>query len=105
MALLGPEGFAELGRLICARTALLADTLAAVPGVAVPERRGLFKEVVADVSGTGRDVASINAALLDRHDIFGGLAIDSTRAIFAVTECHAEADIARLGAALREVLA
>jgi len=105
MALLGPEGFAELGRLILARTALLADTLAAVPGVTVPVTRGLFKEVVADFAGTGRDVASINAALLDRHDIFGGIASDTHRAIFAVTECHSEADIARLGAALQAVLA
>ncbi|WP_439545864.1 hypothetical protein [Sandarakinorhabdus sp.] len=105
MALLGPAGFAELGRLILARTALLADTLAAVPGVTVPVTRGIFKEVVVDFAGTGRDVASINAALLDGHDILGGIAIDTHRALFAVTECHDEADIARLGAALAEVLA
>jgi glycine dehydrogenase subunit 1 len=105
MALLGPDGFAELGRLILARTALLADTLAGVPGVQVPVRRGLFKEVVVDFAGTGRDVASINATLLQSHDIFGGIAMNETWALFAVTECHSEADIARLGAALRDVLA
>lgn len=105
MALLGPQGFEELGRLILARTALLADTLAAVPGVRVPERRGLFKEVVADVSGTARTAAAINTALLDRHGIFGGIAIDAHHILFATTECHSEADIARLGAALKEVLA
>lgn len=105
MALLGPQGFAELGRLILARTALLADTLAKVPGVRVAETRGLFKEVVADVSATPHSAAAINAALLDRHGIFGGIAIDQSRILFATTECHSEADIARLGAALTEVLA
>jgi glycine dehydrogenase subunit 1 len=105
MALVGPEGFAELGRLICARTALLADTLAAVPGVRVPAKRGLFKEVVADIRGTGRSASAINAALLDRHGIFGGIAIDEGRIMFATTECHTEGDIARLGAALTAVLA
>ena len=101
MALLGPAGFAELGRLILARTALLADTLAAVPGVHVAERRGLFKEVVADLGP--RRAEDVNAALR-AAGLSGGLAVGDTRLMFAVTECHAEADIAHLGAALAEVL-
>lgn len=105
MALLGPAGFAEVGRLILARTRLAAETLAIVPGISVASYNGIFREVLIDVSATGRSVAWINRQLLDRHGIFGGIEIDSHRALFAVTECHEEADIARLGQALREVLA
>ena len=105
MALLGPEGFAEVGRLILARTRLAAETLASVTGISVASTSGIFREVLIDVAATGRSVTWINRQLLDRHGIFGGIAIDETRALFAVTECHDEADIARLGQALREVLA
>jgi glycine dehydrogenase subunit 1 len=104
MALLGPEGFAELGRLIMARTAELAAALADVPGVAVLGDGPRWKEVVVDVSGTGRDVASIHAALLARG-IFGGIALSPTRALYAATEMTTPEDIAALAAALTEIVA
>jgi glycine dehydrogenase subunit 1 len=105
MALLGPAGFRELGDLICARTAQAADAIAAVPGAHVVVNRGIFREVLVDFSASGRCVADINAALLARHGIFGGIALDERKALFAVTECHDVADIARLADALREILA
>ncbi len=104
MALLGPAGFREVGELICARTAQAADALAAVPCVQVSVKRGIFREMLVDFSASGRSAAQVNAALLDRYGIFGGIALDETRALFAVTECHEEADIARLADALREIL-
>ena len=104
MALLGPEGFAELGRLIMARTAELAAALADVPGVAVIGDGPRWKEVVVDVSGTGRDVASIHAALLARG-ILGGITLSPTRALYAATEMTTPEDIAALAAALREIVA
>lgn len=105
MALLGPEGFRELGSLILARTAEAADALAAVPGLTVAQRRGLFREVHVDFAASGRTAAAVNGALLDRHGIFGGVPTGDTTALFAVTECHTPEDIARLAAALTEVLA
>lgn len=105
MALLGPTGFAEIGRLVLARTRLAAETLTAVKGITVVSGSGSFREVLIDVSATGRSVAAINKALLDRHGIFGGIAIDANHMLLAVTECHEEADIHRLGQAMTQVLA
>jgi glycine dehydrogenase subunit 1 len=105
MALLGPQGFREIGELILARTAEAADALAAVPGVAVAAQRGIFRELHLDFAASGRTAADVNAALLGRHAIFGGVPVSETAALFAVTECHTPQDIARLAAALREVLA
>lgn len=105
MALLGPQGMREVGELILARTSQGAETLAAVPGVAVAARRGIFKEVVADFTATGRTAEAVNAALLADHGMFGGVPLDHHRALFAFTEMLSEADIARLGAALQQVLA
>lgn len=108
MALLGPEGFREIGRLILSRARLAANRLAAMPGVRVIAG-DCFKEFVVDFSATGRPVASIDAALRDRG-IFGGLDL-STRlpslgqsALYCVTEVHEPDDIERLADALREVL-
>ncbi|WP_426169512.1 aminomethyl-transferring glycine dehydrogenase subunit GcvPA [Sandarakinorhabdus sp. DWP1-3-1] len=110
MALLGPTGFRELGELLLVRTRDAAAALAAVPGVTVVAGDGRFVDLVVDFNATGRRVADINAALLD-HGIFGGL--DLSRAfpdlgqcaLYAVTEIHDDDDIARLAAALSEVLA
>jgi glycine dehydrogenase subunit 1 len=110
MALLGPRGFEEVGALIAARTRIAADRLARVPGVHVPTREGLFKEVVVDVSPSGRSVAEVNAALRERG-IYGG--IDLSRAfpelgqamLSCVTEVHEPEDIECFAAALEEVLA
>jgi glycine dehydrogenase subunit 1 len=105
MALLGPQGFREIGELILARTAAAADVLAAVPAVAVAQRRGIFRELHLDFAASGRSAAQVNAALLARHGIFGGVPVSETAALFAITECHTAQDIARLAEALREVLA
>jgi glycine dehydrogenase subunit 1 len=105
MALLGPAGFAEVGRLILARTRFAAETLAGVNGVRVVEPHGSFRELQLDFSASGQSAAAINRALLDRHGIFGGIEITPDRALFAFTECHTEADIRQLADALREILA
>ena len=68
-----------------------------------------FKEFVVDLTATGRSVAAIDRALLERG-IFGG--VDLSRelpelgeaALFCVTEVHAQADIDRLADTLAEIL-
>jgi len=105
MALLGPAGFAEIGQLILARTRFAATALAGVPGVQVAASGGVFRELLLDFSASGHGVAAINAALLDRHGIFGGIEIAPQQALFAFTECHDEATIVQLVEALTEVLA
>lgn len=109
MSLLGPAGFAELGELILARSHYAAHRLAELPGVAV-RWPSFFKEFVVDFSGTGRSVAEINAALLERS-IFGGGDLSRSHpqlgqsALYCVTEIHNQSDIDRLISALTEVLA
>lgn len=109
MALLGPAGFRELGELLLARTRDGAAALAALPGVTVAAA-GHMVDVVVDFSATGHSVAAINRALLDRG-IFGGLDLSrcfpalGESALYAFTEVHSPQDIARLAAALTEILA
>ncbi|MEA2959367.1 MAG: glycine dehydrogenase subunit 1, partial [Alphaproteobacteria bacterium] len=109
MALMGPQGFVEIGETIAANSAYAADRVAAIPGVTV-RWTGFFKEFVVDFSATGRTVADINAALRERG-IFGGKDLTSDfpdlgqAALYCVTEVHTDDDIAALVTALEEVTA
>lgn len=108
MSLLGPQGFADLGELILQRCHYAARRLAEIDGVAIRYPHA-FKELVVDLSGTGKTVAEINAALLQRG-IFGGVDLSSDRpelgqsALYCVTEVHAQEDVDRLVNALQEVV-
>lgn len=105
MGLMGPAGFADLGRTILRRARFAADLLAGVPGVRVPHAAGFFKEFVVDFSATGRTVAEVNDRLL-ADGIFGGLDLSKPftdigqRALYCVTELHTEADLRRLARSL-----
>jgi glycine dehydrogenase subunit 1 len=111
MSLMGPEGFRELGELIVQRAHYAAARLAEIPGVSIAHPH-FFKEFVVDLTDTGRTVADVNAALLERG-IFGGARVapgagesdGRERALYCVTEVHAQEDLDRLASALREVLA
>lgn len=108
MSLLGPQGFADLGELILQRCHYAARRLAEIDGVSIRYPHA-FKELVVDFSGTGKTVAEINAALLERG-IFGGVDLSSDRpelgqsALYCVTEVHAQEDVDRLVNALQEVV-
>jgi len=110
MSLLGPEGFAELGRLIVSRARYAARLLAGIEGVSITWPDGHFKEFVVNFDATGRTVADINDALRARG-IFGGKDISGEglnlgqSALYCVTEVHSAADIRRLTDTLKEVLA
>ena len=76
MALLGPQGFRELGELILQRSHYAAQRLAAIPGVRVAFPSGFFKELV--VSFEGADGARgqrgpARAPHLRRQGSLGGL--------------------------------
>lgn len=108
MALLGPEGFREIGRVIMSRARHAAERLSRVPGVHV-RAEGSFKEFIVSFDDSGRSVDEVDAALR-RRGIFGGLDL-STRfpelgqsALYCVTEVHEPEDIERLATALEEVL-
>jgi glycine dehydrogenase subunit 1 len=110
MTLMGPQGFQEIGDTIIKRAHYAAQLLADVPGVRIGLGEQFFKEFVIDFNGTGKTVAAINAALRDRG-IFGGLDLSrdfpdlGQSALYCVTEIHTKADIDRLAAAVRDVVA
>jgi glycine dehydrogenase subunit 1 len=107
MALMGPQGFVELGESILQRSHYAARRIAELPGVRV-RWPGFFKELVVDFTDTGRTVAEVNAALLARG-IFGGGDLSRSHpglgqcALYCVTEVHAQEDIDRLARELAEV--
>jgi glycine dehydrogenase subunit 1 len=110
LALLGPQGLAELGRGILERARYAARRLGEIPGVRAPALSApFFKEFVVDFAETGRTVAEINSALRERG-IFGGLDLSEQYrtlgqcALFCVTEVHSQGDIDRLADELAEVL-
>lgn len=111
LALMGPQGMAELGEGIMARARYAMLALDKIEGVTAPKLQSPhFREFVASFDGTGKSVAEINEALR-RNGIYGG--VDLSRAfpelgqsaLYCVTEVHTKDDIDRLAAAVKEVVA
>jgi glycine dehydrogenase subunit 1 len=110
LALMGPQGMAEIGEGIMSRSRYAMLEMDKIKGVKAPFFRSPhFREFVANFDGTGKTVAEINKALLTRK-IFGGK--DLTRevpelgksALYCVTEEHTRDDIDRLVTVLNEIL-
>jgi glycine dehydrogenase subunit 1 len=110
LALMGPQGMAEVGRHILQKSQYAMKKLGTLPRVRVPRFRAPhFKEFVVDFGGTGKTVPAVNEALRARgvfggHDLgrdFPGLA---GCALYCVTEVHSKDDIDALAAALEEVV-
>ena len=106
MALLGPQGFAQVGELILQRSHYAAQRIGEIPGVSI--RWGnFFKEFVVDFGQSARSVRQINAALRS-EGIFGGGDLSRSFpqlgqcALYCVTEVHTQEDIDRLVAALAQ---
>ena len=109
MSLMGPEGFAEVGRLILARSHYAARRLAQIDGVRIVFPNGFFKEFVVDFGESGKTVAEVNRGLRERG-IFGGIDLSlafpnlGQSALYCVTEIHTQADLDRLAHAVAEVV-
>ncbi|MBN2050165.1 MAG: aminomethyl-transferring glycine dehydrogenase subunit GcvPA [Spirochaetales bacterium] len=109
LSLMGPEGMREVGETIIRNARYARDLLSSLPGVKPVFTGAHFKEFLLDFSETGKTVARINAALLERR-IFGGKDVSTEfpqfgqGALFCVTEIHQREDIHRLFEALKEVL-
>ncbi len=107
MSAMGPEGFAEIGRLIMARSRHARKAIDAVPGCTVDLSRTCFKEFV--VRYDGLSARAVDDALRERG-LFGGkvvtgeAGIEGEAALYCVTEIHTEEDVARLASALEEIL-
>jgi len=110
LALMGPQGMADLGEGIMLRARYAAAQIGQIRGVRVPFFRSPhFQEFVVNFDAGGRAVTEVNAALLQRG-IFGGKDLSGEfpelgqSALICVSEVHTKADIDRLAVALEEVL-
>ena len=110
LALMGPQGMAEVGEAILRKTHYAIRRLATIEGLRVPLFRATpFQEFVVNFDASGKTVKEINKALLVRG-IFGGKDISrefpelGQSALFCVTEVISKADIDRLISALKEIL-
>ncbi|WDP91643.1 MAG: aminomethyl-transferring glycine dehydrogenase subunit GcvPA [Desulfobacter sp.] len=111
LASMGPKGMEEVGTTIMQKVQYAQKLLDELPGVKAPALASPgFKEFVVDFTGTGKTVAGINQALLEKG-IFGGKDLSAQfpvlgqAALYCVTEIHAQADIERLARTLEGILA
>jgi glycine dehydrogenase subunit 1 len=111
MALMGPQGFKELGEGIMQRVAYAKSKIADTPKVkiALPDAHA-FKEFIVDFNGTKKTVAEINKALMAAN-IFGGKDISKEfpvygqSALYCIAEMHTKEDIDNLVNVLAKVCA
>lgn len=105
LALMGPQGMAELGDTLMSRTAYACQALTALPGVAAADGAVHFREFVLDLSAASLTAPELVAALRLRG-FEPGLALDDMHLLVCVTEQNTQTDIddlaAAFGAALKE---
>ena len=107
---MGPQGMREVGETVMGNAMYAARRMGEVPGLRAPALTGpIFKEFTVDFTGTGKTVAQINDALLERG-ILGGKDLSAEfpelgqTALFCVTEVHRQADLDRLVSTIAEVM-
>lgn len=110
LALMGPQGMAEVGETIMQRSQYAAKSLNEIDGVQAPILNSpFFKEFIVDFSNTDKSVKEINKALLEKG-IFGGKDLSNENdqfkdcALLCVTELHQKEDIDRLVTAIKDIL-
>ena len=107
MALLGPQGFRELGEEIIARSHYAARAISRLEGYDAPALRSFFfKQFVVRVSGTG--AKRVRETLLTRGILVGPVLTETFKwlgesLLVCVTEAHRKEDIDTLVKALDEV--
>jgi glycine dehydrogenase subunit 1 len=105
MALMGPQGFRDVGELILQQAHFAASLLSEVPGLRIVFPSHFFKEFVVNFDGAGKRVAAVNEALR-AEGIFGGKDLSrefpelGESALYCVTEIHTRADLEHLAAAV-----
>ncbi len=109
MALMGPQGFRDIGRTIIQKTHYAIARISELRGVKILFGDRAFREFVVNFDGAGRSVKEVNDALLN-HQVFGGKDLSKdfpelgNSALYCVTEIHTKNDIDRLVSTLQGVL-
>jgi glycine dehydrogenase subunit 1 len=110
LALMGPRGMQELGRLIMQKSRYAMQCLSDIRGVKAPLFQAAhFKEFVVDFNAADRSVAEINRALRAKG-IFGGKDLSGefpdlgNSALYCLTEIHSKEDIDKLAQDLTDIV-
>ncbi len=110
MALMGPQGFEELGKGILQRVAYTKEKLAEIPGVSIPLKGLSYSDFMVSFDKTGKTVEEINKGLL-AYGIFGGkdlsreFPVFGQSALYSITEMHDKEELDKFLCALRKVCA
>ncbi|MGN6220486.1 MAG: aminomethyl-transferring glycine dehydrogenase subunit GcvPA [Microbacterium sp.] len=101
LSLMGPQGMAELGELLLARTAYAQQRLAAIPGVALGDGALHLREFTVrfDAARASGIVTALRA-----DGIEPGVVVDEHTLLVCVTDATSAADIDRLAAAIAAAL-
>ncbi len=108
LALMGPQGMAEVGRTILQKAQYAARRLARIKGIKLAMTTPFFKEFVVNFDRTGKTVRQINRGLR-KQKIFGGRDLSrefpelGQSALYCVTEIRTKAEIDQLVDALQKV--
>lgn len=99
LALMGPQGMADLGELLLARTRYAQQRLAAIPGVVLADGALHLREFTVNVARAGLTAEGVVEALR-REGIEPGVVVGEHTLLVCVTELTSQADIDRLAASL-----
>jgi glycine dehydrogenase subunit 1 len=107
---MGPQGMAEIGQGIMARTRYAMEAINKIPSLELPFFQAPhFNEFVVDFSATGLTIGEVNRSLRERG-IFGGFDLKRNfpemgeRALYCISEVHNKADIDSLVSYLKEIV-
>ncbi len=102
LALMGPEGMAELGETLLARTRYAQRTLAAIPGIRLGDDAVHLREFTIELAqATAAEVVTT----LRAEGIEPGVVVGERTLLVCVTEMTSQEDIDRLASALAAVAA
>jgi glycine dehydrogenase subunit 1 len=110
LALLGPQGFRELGETITCKANYAMHLLSNIPKVRTPIFKSAhFKEFTVNFDQTHLTVKDVNKRLLE-HQIQGGKDLSEEfpelgqTALYCVTEIHSQEEIQRLATSLKKIV-
>jgi glycine dehydrogenase subunit 1 len=103
LSLMGPQGMAELGETLLARTAYAARVLSAVPGIRLADGAVHLREFVIDLTDA-RLTALELVAVLRAEGFEPGVVVGENRLLVCVTEQNTQSDIDSLADAFREAV-
>ena len=103
LALMGPQGMADLGETLLARTRYAQLQLTAVPGLTLTDHAVHLREFVVDLSRTGVTAHAL-VHTLRTDGIEPGVVVGEYELLTCVTEMTSQADIDRLVQGVRDAV-